>query len=132
MALDDRDATFLAPSPPPLLSPNALLEQGAVLSGGGDASVHSFNDQLMFVLGEGGEHVQHQPASRRGGVDPVRHGLDVHSPVKKRFTVFSTVDQRAAEPVDPGSRPDSSAGLRWGRASIRPSGRGLLLTVSPQ
>ena len=76
-------------------------EPGPVLPSRGDTGVHPLHDQLAFVLGEGGEHVQHQPPGRGRRVDAVGDRPHRHVAVAEQVDGVEDVDQRPAEPVDP-------------------------------
>lgn len=75
-------------------------EACAILPRGGDAGVDPLDDQLALILGEGGEHIQHQPTRRGRRVDTVRDGSDMDAAVAQQVHRVEHVDKRPAQPVD--------------------------------
>ncbi len=51
------------------------VESSSVRPGGRGAGVDAFHDELALILGERGEHVQHQPARRRRRIEAIRDRL---------------------------------------------------------
>ena len=71
----------------------------ALAAGGGDLVARPFADDLALELRERQEHVQHQPAHRRGGVELLRDGHEGDAVLVKGLHHLGEVEQRPAQPV---------------------------------
>ena len=67
---------------------------------GGNFVPGTFRDDLSFELGEGQQHVQHQPSHRVGGVEQLCDRNKGHPVLFERFEDPGEVEQRPAEAVD--------------------------------
>ena len=68
-------------------------------AGGGNLVAGSLGDNLAFELGEREQHVEHQAAHRRAGVELLGDGDEGHFPAFQHVHDLGEVHQAAAEPV---------------------------------
>ena len=86
---------------------------------GGDLVADALAGDLTLELGEGQQHVQHQPPHRGGGVDLLGHGAEAHAAAVEHFHHAREVGERAAEPVDLVDHHDvDAAGVDVGQQAL--------------
>jgi hypothetical protein len=62
--------------------------------------VSPLTDEVAFELGQGGEHVEDELATRGGGVDRLLQALEPDAALSQPGDGVDQVPQRAAEPVE--------------------------------
>ena len=89
----------------------------------------ALHDQVALELGDGREHVEHELASRCGGVDALLQDHEVDSPLPQAFGQLTEVLHAAAESIELDYHRQSP-GRRYSR-HLSSSGRLALVPETP-
>ncbi len=70
-------------------------------SRGREAGVRAFSDEIPFELGQGGEDMEHEPATGRGGVDRLLQRSEPDTSLPQCLQLVDQMPDRSPEPVEP-------------------------------
>lgn len=81
--------------------------------------IDTFGYQSAFVVRQGGQHVQHQPAGAGCRINPIRKGAEHHFPTLQQVNCVQHIDER---PIKTSARHTTkvSAASAWSRSCFIP------------